>query len=399
MTRPEPAPLPPGAIAITGLGLTTSLGLDVVASCASARAGVTQWTQLDLEEPDLDTLESVPLKGHAVRGLTDGFDGIARLLRLGDAALADLLAYSGLGGTSPPRTGFHLCLPGHFHATSRLEAELLGQGPAPDDVAREEFQAHFEQRQELQEKLEGRLVPALLSMHGLSIAPALRACFYGGPAVFAQAVEQAVRRLRARELDRCIVGGIDTCVYGAPLMDAHQLGLLRTEEKPSGFFPGEAASFVLLERADAARDRGARAEALLSAVAVAEESYNRFSDVPPQGSALTAITEACLRERQVRPGLLIVNLNGDEFRARDFGTALVRLRGAVLPDSPRQWFPPESFGETGAATGAASVCLAVRGFSRGYAGSPGALVLLLGDDEARGAVLVEDIPVPSGQAR
>jgi 3-oxoacyl-[acyl-carrier-protein] synthase-1 len=212
-------------------------------------------------------------------------------------------------------------------------------------------------------------------------------------------VAQAVRRLRAREIDRCIVGGIDTFVHGAPLADVHELGLLRTEQKPVGFFPGEAAGFVLLERADAARARGARAEALLSAAALTEESFGRFSGVPPQGAALTAVAEACLREPQARPGLVIVNLNGDEFRARDFGTALVRLRGAVLPDGFRQWFPPASFGETGAATGAASVCMAVRGFSRDYAGSRAALVLLLGDDEARGAVLIEDLPPTSGQAR
>ncbi|MCY1046199.1 beta-ketoacyl synthase N-terminal-like domain-containing protein [Corallococcus sp. bb12-1] len=217
--------------------------------------------------------------------------------------------------------------------------------------------------------------------------------------MFAQAVTQAVRRLRTRELDRCIIGGIDTCVHGTPLADVHALGLLRTEQKPSGFFPGEAAGFVLLERADAARARGARAEALLSASAMAEESFNRFSGGPPQGVALTAVTEACLRETQARPGLVIVNLNGDEFRARDFGTALVRLRGAVLTDDFRQWFPPVSFGETGAATGAAAVCLAVRGFRRDYAGSRAALVLLLGDDEARGAVLVEDLLSSPTQTR
>ena len=399
MTRPTSASLPSGAIAITGLGLTTSIGLDVVASCASARAGVTQWTQLELEEPDLETLESVPLKGHAVRGLTDGFDGIARLLRLGDAALEDLVDYSGLGSEAHPRTGFFLCLPGHFHSTWRLMAGLLEQGPAPDDVARRALEDHFDEQEQLREKLEGRLVPSLLSPRGLSIPSALRSCFYGGPAVFAQAVAQAVRRLRAREIDRCIVGGIDTFVHGAPLADVHELGLLRTEQKPVGFFPGEAAGFVLLERADAARARGSRAEALLSAAALTEESFGRFSGVPPQGAALTAVAEACLREPQARPGLVIVNLNGDEFRARDFGTALVRLRGAVLPDGFRQWFPPASFGETGAATGAASVCMAVRGFSRDYAGSRAALVLLLGDDEARGAVLIEDLPPTSGQAR
>lgn len=397
MTSRESAGLPPGAIVITGLGLTTSIGLDVVASCASARAGVTRWTQLDIEEPDLDTLESVPLKGHAVRGLTDGFDGLGRLLRLGDAALEDLMAYSGLGPAHHSRTGFFVCLPGHFYSTAHLQTELLGQGPAPDGLAKEALHEHFEQRQALQEELEERLLPSLLSQNGLVIPPALRASFYGGPAVFAQAVEKAVHLLQSRELDRCIVGGIDSYVQGAALMEVHELGLLRTAEQSSGFFPGEAASFVLLERVEVARARGARMEGVLAGVGHAEESFDRFSEVPPQGSALTVATQACLRESRVPPGLAIINLNGDGFRARDFGTALVRLRGAVLTGDFQQWFPPASFGELGAATGATSVCLAVRGFVRGHAGSHSAVVMLLGDDEGRGAILVEDVPIPSSR--
>lgn len=395
MMRSSSAPsLSPGAIAITGLGLTTSIGLDVVASCASARAGVTRWTPLDIEEPDIDTLESVPLKGHAVRGFTDGFEGLGRLVRLGSAALADLLDYSGLTSVLPPRTGFFVCLPGDFLATQRLQTELLA-GPAPDEVAREELQAHFDEQQRLQEKMETHLVPALLSLNGLSIHPSLRACFFGGPATFCRAVEHAVARLLARELDRCIVGGIDSYVSGAALEGAYELGLLRTEEQPSGFFPGEAASFILLERADAARDRGARTEALLGPVAIAEEPFHRFSGVPPRGVALATTAEACLREGQARPGLVIVNLNGDDFRSQDFGGALVRLGPTQLPEFFQQWYPPASFGEIGAATGAASVCLAVRGFVRDHAGGRGALVLLQGDDEARGALLIEAVR-PSG---
>lgn len=387
--------VPLGSIAITGLGLTTSIGLDVVASCASARAGVTRWTPLDIEEPDLDTLESVPLKGHAVRGLTDGFEGIGRLLRLGNTALADLLDYAGLASAVPPRTGFFVCLPGDFHATQRLQTELLS-GPAPDEVARASLQEHFEAQRQLQARLEGRLVSELLARNGLSIHPSFRACFFGGPATFARAVELAAHRLRTRELDRCIVGGIDSFVSGAALKDAYELGLLRTEEQPSGFFPGEAAAFILLERADAARGRGARVEALLGPVAVAEEPFHRLSGVPPQGAALAHTAEACLREGQARPGLVIVNLNGDDFRAQDFGGALVRLGRERLPESFQQWYPPASFGELGAATGAASVCLAVRGFVRGYAGSSrSALVLLVGDDEARASVLIEDVRASS----
>ncbi|MFL5356664.1 hypothetical protein [Archangium sp.] len=395
MMSSHPAPsVSPGAIAITGLGLTTSIGLDVVASCASARAGVTRWMPLDIEEPDIETLESIPLKGHAVRGLTDGFEGLGRLIRLGNAALADLVGYSGLTSAVPPRTGFFVCLPGDFHATQRLQAGLLA-GPAPDEVAWDELQAHFAEQQRLREKMTTHLMSALLSLNGLSIHSSLRACFFGGPAAFSRAVEQAVARLLARELDRCIVGGIDSYVHGAALADAYELGLLRTEDQPSGFFPGEAAAFLLLERADAARARGARTEALLGPVATAEEPFHRFTGVAPQGVALATTAEACLRESQARPGLVIVNLNGDDFRSRDFGGALVRLGQSHLPEVFQQWYPPASFGEIGAATGAASVCLAVRGFVRDHAGSRSALVLLQGDDEARGALLIEAVR-PSG---
>ncbi|NVJ16895.1 beta-ketoacyl synthase N-terminal-like domain-containing protein [Myxococcus sp. AM010] len=389
----------PAAIAITGLGLTSSLGIDVVASCASARAGVTQWTQLDIEEPDLDTLESIPLKGHSVRGLTDGFDGVARLARLGDAALDDLIRYSGLKQASHARMGFFLCLPGHFYSTSQCQFELLGQGPAAEDVAKEALRAHFERQKLFQSKLEQSLVPALLQWNGLDIPFELRTTFHGGPAVFARAVEQAVNLLRSRKIDRCIVGGIDSYVHGSALADAHTLGLLRTEEKPSGFFPGEAASFILLERMDAARLRGARIEGFLGSSAMAAEDFDRFSGVPPQGIALATATEECFRLEQRRPGLIIVNINGDEFRARDFGTALVRLRGTILPEESWQWFPPASFGEIGVATGAASICLAVRGFVRGYAPSHSAIVMLLGDDEARGAMFVGAPSTPVNRTR
>lgn len=400
MTSPASAsPLPAGAIAITALGMTASGGLDVASACASARAGATHWSQLDIEEPDLDTLESIPLKGHAVRGLTDGFEGVGRLLRLGDAALTDLMTSAKLQPTHHARTGFFLCLPGHFHSTWLLQLELLGQGPAPMDVARAEFARHFEEQRQWRDKLETSLVPSLLSMQSLAIAPALRACFHGGPAVFAQAVEQAIQRLRSRELDRCIVGGIDTCVHGDALTTLHTLGLLRTEEQPSGFFPGEAAAFVLLERADALRARSAPVEATVAAVATRLATHDRAADKPEHGVALSAAVEACLRDPRRKPNLVVVNLNGDEYRAREFGMALVRMREAGLPAELRYWYPPEPFGELGAATGAVSACLAVRAFTRGYAESDQALILLLGDDAARGALVLDDIPTQSRSTR
>jgi 3-oxoacyl-[acyl-carrier-protein] synthase-1 len=372
--------------------MTTSIGMDVVSSCAAARAGLSRRAQLELREPDLETLESVPLKGHAVQGLTDGFDGTGRLMRLGDAALADLLGYSGLTAPDHAGTGFILCLPGDFYATSHAQMELLAS-EVSDELAYESLAEHLEERGALRERMERRLVTDLLALHGLAIEPRKRACLFGGAALFARAAQQAVQWIRERRVDRCIVGGIDSYVYGEALNQVHELGLIRTPQQPTGFFPGEAAAFVLLERAGTARARQARIEGVLASVAMAEEPFDRFSEEPPLGAALFSAVESCLGTRPSEPGLVIVNLNGDDFRANDFGNALSRMAGAGLPRDLRQWHPVEHFGELGAATGAASVCMGVRGFVRGHARSRHVLVALLADDEARGALLLDALPL------
>ncbi len=179
---------------------------------------------------------------------------------------------------------------------------------------------------------------------------------------------------------------------GAALEDVYELGLVRTPESAVGFFPGEAAAWVLLERADAARASEAPAQAWLGNVALEREAFHRLSGDVPVGAALLRAATSCGKGRTPEEtGLVLANLNGDEWRARDLGLALPEMKEAGLPADAPRWYPPASFGEIGAATGAVSACMAVRGFARGYAGTATALVLLLADDEARGAFLLHDV--------
>lgn len=99
--------LAPDELVITVVGMVSSLGYGVVQSCAAARSGLTRWAELDVDAMDDDELRSVPLQGHAIQGLTEGFAGLGRFLRLGDAALADMLEYG-------------------FDLTQNLEAPLRG---------------------------------------------------------------------------------------------------------------------------------------------------------------------------------------------------------------------------------------------------------------------------------
>ncbi|HZH13162.1 MAG TPA: hypothetical protein VE057_02250 [Archangium sp.] len=378
-------------IAITGLGMVSPIGLDVISSCAAARAGLSRRVPLDLKEADVDTLEDVPLKGHLVRGLTDGFDGMARLLLLGEAALTDLLEHAALQRTHLARTGFLLNLPGDFYELAHLPGALLGE-PTGDEHESAEVEEATTELLGARDAMRQRVLRELLSLVSLPIPVGARGCFKGGAAAFVSGLAQAVGWLQTRTLDRCILGGIDSFSYGAPLSCVHELGLTRSLQGPVGFFPGEAAAFVLLERVDAARARGAQAQAFIGPYAAAAEEHHRFSGPPPAGAALFDAVASCfaaLRPPVQDVNLAIVNLNGDDRRARDFGTALVRMSAAGLPSSFRQWYPPESFGEIGAATGPVSICLGARGFARNYASTSSILVSLLDDDENRGAFFME----------
>ena len=384
-------------IAITGLGMVTPLGLDVVSSCAAARAGLSRRAELAIEEADVDTLETVPLRGHVVQGITNGFDGFARLLRLGDLALEDLLVNSRLAGEHLSKTGLVLNLPGDYYEATHLRGSL-SEAPPEDEAEAAEWEELLAEVHQGRERLKQRMPCDLLSRHPLTIPSQAQACFTGGAATFMRGLAQAVHWLQTHAVDRCILGGIDSFVHGEPLIHVHELGLTRGIDNVTGFFPGEASAFVLLERTEAARARGAAILGYLGPYAAAREVQHRFSSPPPLGAALFEAMAACLAPRSAQPrdtGLAIVNLNGDTVRARDFGTALVRLADAKRASAFRQWYPPEHFGEIGAATGAVSLCMGIRGFARSYAGTQDILVALLDDEQDRGAFVLEPPLSPS----
>lgn len=168
----------------------------------------------------------------------------------------------------------------------------------------------------------------------------------------------------------------------------NSLRLLKTPSNPVGILPGEAAAFVVLEPLSAATRRGARIEALLEAPTLRTEPFHRRSGSPPLGRALARCildTLELLEDRGAHTGLVIGALNGDAYRAQDWGHALVQLRSLHgLPE----WYPAASFGELGAASGPVGLCMAIRGFARGYCKTDNVLVWTLGDDGSRGSFYV-----------
>ena len=352
--------------------MVSAVGHGVESSCAASRAGILRISPVDeVSVYDEQAQQNEPARGHLIPMVSEGFTGLGRLTALACAGLRDLGRHN--PWEAPSRSAFYLAVSNDFH---RGLLEEQGHLP-PEHEARLTSYAQ-------------RLIPRLFKAAGVKEAPREHRVLFGESGLL-QALREATLRLQDGRLDRCIVGAVDSLVEPRVVEALAQLGLLRTPANPVGVFPGEAAAFVVLESLTLAARRGAAVAALLEAPSLKTEPFHRRSGLHAQGRALSqSILETLdtVPDRGVHTGLIIGALNGDAYRAQDWGHALVHLRmdGRLAPVPA--WYPAASFGELGAATGLVGLCMAARGFARGYARTDNVLVWTSGDDGTRGAFYV-----------
>src|SRR5262245_9173194 len=106
-----------GVVAITGMGMVTSLGTDVSNCCAAARAGIVKTRELRIVNPDSSEFwgGEFPV-GYTAPSIPEGFLGYARVLLLARDALSDLLARAPLSEAG--RTGIYIALSDQFYQDS-----------------------------------------------------------------------------------------------------------------------------------------------------------------------------------------------------------------------------------------------------------------------------------------
>lgn len=140
------------------------------------------------------------------------------------------------------------------------------------------------------------------------VAAVNTACASGG-----QALGAALRLIRRGIADRVLAGGYDAMLAPVGLAGFCLLGALSTDnatpERASrpfdrtrnGFVLGEGAGFVVLERADLARARGARVYAELAGEGDALSSY-RITDPHPEGIGPIQAMRRALADASEAPG-------------------------------------------------------------------------------------------------
>ena len=365
-------------IAITAFGMVSSLGIDAISACAAARAGLSRAAPIeDVLAWDDAEAAPVPVHGHAVRQVTQGFAGVGRLARLGAAAWEDL---ERRGQQSAPGTSYGLYVAttsGYYTA----EARGLGEEDERAEVIAEAQADH-------QAKVAGPLLQRLLGIrHGPP--PTIAKVIIGQQAAFAAALIEAMSDLRTGVVDECIVGAVDSLIDPAVVGALSELGMLKTPENAGGVAPGEGAAFLRLSRLSAV-PRDQTPAALVTQVAWDRETGHRFADEDSHEQALLGLLRDAPPTVQGagRPPLIIGTLNGDPVRAMEWGRALVALPKWAHDAEHR--FPAASFGDVGAAAGAMNTVVGLRALARErVAAYPSALVWAAGDDGGKAAIWMQ----------
>jgi len=327
-------------LAITGLGLVTSVGHDVVTACGAIRCGMTRPWPVEFEVPADEGNANTRLTAHPVRGISDGFQGIGRYLRLGSHALEDLLHDAELA-----REG-----------TRFWQAAALYVGVSR--TRNEEIDFYDEILQE-------SLAAELAEHTGLAIPEQLRHVVFGGHAAALAALHLAVRAMEQRQIERAVIVAVDSLIESDALEFLFAARRLKTNERPRGLMPGEGAGAFLVEPLATAQRRKARILCTVESVAVEQEPASRDSGERSAGGALSAAISKVLPP-QPRLGAIYGDLNGEDPRAEEWGNAYVRLSTLHPLEAIPQIWPAASLGDTGAASGAIAVAAGARALWRGH---------------------------------
>jgi 3-oxoacyl-[acyl-carrier-protein] synthase-1 len=362
-----------GPIAITGIGLVTSLGMDATISCAAARAGIVRSGEME-DFPVRCLLDgSVSgLVGHCASTTTAGFEGEARLLRLMHAALEDLRSGPAVETWERRRTGFYLSMPDPLR-------NLEGIAWLPTELARvTKMEQAAEQRKNAGRDHDGplRMLRKAASLAGFGSDATLLGVVRSGRTGLAEIAARAAADLATGRIDVAFVGAVDSMLDEETVTWLADTGRLKTINQPLGLQPGEAAGFLALESPHRPPGQDHFVLGLLESVCQASEPASwSAAQAPPLGVGLATAVTAALSGVEAPVPWLIIDHAGDSYSAIDWGHALARLRARRTSPGPGAlWYPALSFGETGAAYGAVAACLALRAFARRYAPSRNAVV-------------------------
>lgn len=328
---------------VTAVGLLSSVGHDALTACAAIRAGISRPAAIaGTSSYDLIAAKSVELVGHPIEPITNGFSGTARWLQMAPLAFEDLIHNGGLPGPEDEpfwtSTAVMVMVPDLEHPRFDLD-DRSDPGRVHETFVR---------------PLLRRLPVALLARNIL-----LRAVDRIGLALVVDGFDRLLAELK---VDRIVALGVDSYVCPFALEWLGEGGRLKGDLNPVGLTPGEAAAALLLEPGYRQTRRERPPWACIVEVTTAQDAPFDDRGAGLRGRMLAEVL-APLLTGDTRD--VYLDLNGEEWRAKEYGNALSRLGPSGL-GSARAHHAAVSVGDVGASSFVLNTALAARSLQRGY---------------------------------
>lgn len=351
-------------IVISGVGAHTSFG-GAADAAAAFRCGMSRGRELeDWPMFDQETLHEYRLIGHPAADMEKGFQGIGRYLSMLVSAATDIVRARTLDHINRHKLALILVLPPSSPNTLSPGDSLL------------------------------RLLSAIQRGSGLEISPENTLPLTSGRIGYTQGLRHAMELLRRGMIDHALICSADSLLDRGRLERLLAEERVRTAERATGLFPGEAAVMLLLERSSVAVARGIVPLVQIAASIDREAPPPTYASAPPSGTPSSEIIEEALFQAGIVPattGTIYSDLNGEEYRAADYGNAIVRCSPEWQLGSWHTEVPAISFGDTGASSGALASCMMVRSIARNYFQGETALFTLAGDEGGRGVAVMKKV--------
>ena len=303
----------PAGVVVTGLGIATSLGVDVDTvwdAITNGRCGIATIRQYDSSafpitigsEVDTRALGTDPddeVQLSANRSLR--FAKWAAVAAWNDASLADAPLDRDRAGVCVGAGGFPAVETRLFRGVDTSNGASRWSGLKLHELLRE----HPELLSQYQLGAISSLLSRYFALAGTSVT-VQGACTSG-----TQAVGEAFRMVRCGAADVMLAGGTDSMISAFCLAGFSLLGALSTYRDPAtaslpfdltrnGFVLGEGAGMVVLESHASARRRGAHIYAEVIGYGTSSDGY-RFTDVHPEGRGAAKAMRACLADGGLTP--------------------------------------------------------------------------------------------------
>jgi len=357
---------------VTGIGMISAVGHDVITACASIRAGIIRPSDI-LHCPvlDEDSHKTEPLSGYPICNYTDGFGSVGRWVTMGIHAIKDLMNYSGL--------------PDNGDINFWQQTAFIFVTPTLD-AARFEFEGVINPQ-----NVQQVLISPIMSRLGLPVQVNNCISVSEDNTGFIRACFEVPERLNQVNIERVIVVCMDSNIDAYALSWLNGTLQLKTSTRPDGLIPGEGSVAILLETENASNKRGVKPLLSINSASTKKENNDIFSDAVNIGEGLSKAIEGVLSPQYqdtLFSGSIYTDLNGEKWRAREYSGAKVNLLNKVFAPNVIEIIPATSLGDIGVVHVGLSICMMIESKRHDYSYHDNGLILASSASGSTGALSV-----------